>query len=63
MALRGTAAVIWRALDQPITIADLVRELADVYGAAPEVVEADVEGLVDGLARIEAVQVFADADH
>jgi Coenzyme PQQ synthesis protein D (PqqD) len=60
--LKGTAAEVWRLLEEPIVVADLVGLLAEAYSADPAVVEADVDALLARLSEIGAVQVLADAD-
>ncbi len=51
IALAGTGVSVWDALDRPRSLADVVGELADRFGADAATVRADVEPLVAELLR------------
>jgi coenzyme PQQ synthesis protein D (PqqD) len=42
VSLRGTGVVIWELLARPISTADAVASLAQLYRVAPEEIESDV---------------------
>ncbi|WP_042699145.1 PqqD family protein [Azospirillum sp. B506] len=47
--LNPVASDIWRRLDRPTVVADMVRDLVDSYEGDPAVIEADLLSLFDGL--------------
>lgn len=50
IVLEGTSAAIWRLLEEPRTIGDMVGELAQVYDAPRAAIQAGVESFVADLA-------------
>lgn len=57
--LNGTAAVLWSCFDGSASLAEIIGDVADVYGAPAAMVEEDVvglarrlgsQGLLDGVA-------------
>jgi hypothetical protein len=59
-ALSGTAAAVWSLLEDVATRQELVDRLATAYGTSPEVIEADVAGLLGELTRLGFVEEEAD---
>lgn len=55
VVLPGTAAAVWDLLSVPATLDEIVRTLADAYGAEPSAVGPDVEELLGRLERLDAV--------
>jgi hypothetical protein len=51
ITLQGSGAAVWSLLDEPQTVLDLARELADVYDAEPPRIAADIEPLLAELAK------------
>jgi hypothetical protein len=49
--LNVTGAAVWRMLDGVRSLRDVAAELADSFSATLEVIESDVVGLVEELAR------------
>jgi Coenzyme PQQ synthesis protein D (PqqD) len=47
--LAGTAAVVWRALAEGVTVSELIVDLAAVFGVEENVVAVDVRRLLDDL--------------
>lgn len=47
--LSGTSAVVWKLLESPKTLDEIVETLADAYGASPATIRADVEALLDSM--------------
>jgi hypothetical protein len=51
ITLAGSGAAVWRLLDEPRTVLDLARELADVYDAEAARIAGDIEPLLVELAE------------
>jgi hypothetical protein len=60
--LSGTAGVLWRLLQTPVTIDAVVDELADLYQADRDAVAADVGPVLDDLTRRGLVRQAPEAD-
>lgn len=56
----GPAAELWWLLDEPVTAAAVADALAAQFGADPEEVARDVDGLLVALAERGAVEVLGD---
>jgi hypothetical protein len=54
--LTGTGRALWRALERPITPAELAAELADAFGVSSSRVEADITPVLAELRRIGAIE-------
>jgi hypothetical protein len=54
--LGGSAAAVWVLLDEPRSVADLVRELGDAYDVRPEEILEPVAGCVDELVAVGLVE-------
>jgi hypothetical protein len=59
--LAGTAGHIWRLLEQPRTVAELVEILAGHYRADPERIRRDVDRLLEDLVEREWLRPFVGA--
>lgn len=57
VTLDTIGSVVWRALELPGSIDELVPDLADAFGADPEVVRADVVELIDRLVALDIVSL------
>lgn len=57
IVLRGGGPAVWERLESPVTIEDLVRDLAAAHGSEEAQVEADVLELLDRLEAAGAVAV------
>jgi hypothetical protein len=55
--LSGTAAIMWRLLETPRSLDDLVNTLADMYTISAEEIATDVRALVAELMDRGAIQV------
>jgi len=60
--LSGTAGVVWRLLETPTTIAELVDVLAELYGTTAETVAADVRPLIDELMERGLIRPAPEGD-
>ncbi len=49
------ATLVWDCVRPPAPVADIAADLAEVFGADPAVVTADVVALLDGLVRAGAL--------
>lgn len=54
--LAGTAAVVWTLLAEPVTVAELVDTLVEVYGGERAVIARDVEALVERMRALDVVE-------
>ena len=57
MHISTPGETLWALLSEPITVAELVGVLAEVYGATPETVRADILPVLRELQDAGAVQV------
>ena len=55
-ALNETAEVIWNALEQPMSVAQLVATLTDTFEVTPEQASDDVATLLHYMREIEVIQ-------
>lgn len=60
--LSGTAGVVWRLLETPTTIAELVDVLVELYGTTAETVAADVRPLIDELMERGLIRPAPEGD-
>lgn len=60
--LSTTAGAVWRMLDEPRTLRNIVEGIARAYGRPAPEVAPDVEVLLDGLVQRGLVEVVSDAD-
>jgi hypothetical protein len=61
VTLGGTGPAVWELLAEWRTVESMVEVLAEAFGAAPQVVEADLRPLLDELVTCGAVQLAADS--
>ena len=54
--LSGTAAVVWRILEAPSSLADLVANLSEMYSVPTESIASEVGALVTDLTRRGAIE-------
>ena len=57
--LNGVGTAIWGRIDDPITVTDLVSEIASAYDAPTERVRSDVEAFLRELHSQELIRVDA----
>ena len=60
--LSGTAGVVWRLLETPRTVAELVNVLADLYGTNRESITTDVNPLIGELLERGLIRRAPDGD-
>jgi len=60
--LSGTAGVVWRLLETPRTVAELVDVLADLYGTDRESIATDVHPLIDTLLEQGLIRQAPEGD-
>ncbi len=53
--LTGSGRALWRALERPVTAADLAAALADGFGVDPALVAVDIAPVLEELFRIAAI--------
>ncbi len=56
VVLGGSGADLWDLLDEPRTVGQLAAALSERYAAPPEVIAADLGGVIAGLAEQRVVQ-------
>ena len=60
--LTGGASAVWAELRTPRTVIDLVDRLAVAHGERPSDIAAQVDGCLDSLVRLGAVEEVQDFD-
>ncbi len=60
--LSGPAGTIWRFLEEPMTQADLVDSLSELYGATRDMIASDVRPLLEDLLERGLIREVVEAD-
>jgi hypothetical protein len=60
--LMGGAAAVWAELRTPRTLIELVERLSFMHGEDPSDIAAQVDGCLDSLVRLGAVEEVQDSD-
>jgi hypothetical protein len=58
--LSETGSTVWRLLDQPLSLTELVSLLSDAYGEAPQRIASDVQPLLTNLIELGSIEVVED---
>jgi len=56
LTLEGSGVDLWHLLEQPMALDEVVRLLADAYGASTEQVQADIGPVLEELTRKAVVE-------
>lgn len=57
IALEGSGAALWDALDLPKSRRELVTELADRYASSPATIAADIAPVIDELVELGVLEL------
>ncbi len=60
--LGGSGALLWNLLAEPTGVEEATEILAEAHQADPETVRADIEPVIDELARLGVVRASAPGD-
>lgn len=60
--LEDSAALVWRLLETPRPLPELVRAVAGIYETSPDALRGDVEELLDGLVELRLAEAVIDND-
>jgi len=61
LTLRESAAVIWKMLDTPMTVAEMLARLCEIYEVSPDQCQTDLIPYLDELADLGVIDVATGA--